>query len=388
MTDGRGVHGPTLYEFFAGGGMARVGLGPGWRCLFANDIDPAKAAAYIANFGADELRLGDVAEVTPADLPGVADLMWGSFPCQDLSLAGLGAGLQGARSSAFHLFWRLVEALRGEGRPPRLVVVENVCGTLTSRGGRDFAALCEALVRGGYRPGALVVDARLFVPQSRPRLFLIGLRDDVPMAPEWIATEPQPPFHPAALQRSVNGLSPEAAARWVWWRLRSPPAHRAVVADLLETASSVGWRTEAQTAQLLSLMSPLHLAKVQAAQRSGRLRIGAVYRRTRSESHGATRQRAEVRFDDVAGCLRTPAGGSSRQTLLAVEGARVRSRLLSPREAARLMGLPDSYRLPPSASDAYHLTGDGVVVPVVAHLARELFEPLLGLSASGLERAA
>ena len=75
--------------------------------------------------------------------------------------------------------------------------------------------------------------------------------------------------------------------------------------------------------------------------------VGAVYRRTRPDEFGIRRQRAEVRFDDVAGCLRTPSGGSSRQTILVVEGRTVRSRLLSPREAARLMGLDDSYELPP-----------------------------------------
>ncbi len=84
-----------------------------------------------------------------------------------------------------------------------------------------------------------------------------------------------------------------------------------------------------------------------------------------------------MRFDDVAGCLRTPAGGSSRQLILVVEGQKVRSRLISGRETARLMGLPDDYRLPTNYNEAYHLTGDGVVVPVVRHLAEHLFEPIL-----------
>ena len=70
-------------------------------------------------------------------------------------------------------------------------------------------------------------------------------------------------------------------------------------------------------------------------------------------------------------------GGSSRQSILVVEGRRVRSRLLSPREAARLMGLPDSYRLPENYNEAYHLAGDGVAVPVVRFLAARLLEPLL-----------
>jgi DNA (cytosine-5)-methyltransferase 1 len=64
--------------------------------------------------------------------------------------------------------------------------------------------------------------------------------------------------------------------------------------------------------------------------------IGTVYRRTRLDENGIKRQRAEVRFDDVAGCLRTPAAGSLRQITQVVEGKIMRSRPLSPREAARL----------------------------------------------------
>jgi DNA (cytosine-5)-methyltransferase 1 len=70
-----------------------------------------------------------------------------------------------------------------------------------------------------------------------------------------------------------------------------------------------------------------------------------------------------------------------------VEGESVRTRLLSPREAARLMGLPDSYHLPSNYNLAYHLAGDGVVVPVVRHLAGFLIEPIL-LSISGVRVAA
>ena len=102
----------------------------------------------------------------------------------------------------------------------------------------------------------------------------------------------------------------------------------------------------------------------------GRRTVGTIYRRTRPDEQGTKRQRAEVRFDEIAGCLRTPAGGSSRQTILVVEGRKVRSRLLSTREAARLMGLSDDYRLPERYNEAYHVCGDGVCVPVVRHLGR------------------
>ena len=99
----------SLYEFFAGGGMARIGLGEGWACAFANDFDPVKAATWRANFGeANHFREGDVWALDARDLPGRADLAWASSPCQDFSLAGGRAGLKGGRSSAFFGFWRLI----------------------------------------------------------------------------------------------------------------------------------------------------------------------------------------------------------------------------------------------------------------------------------------
>ena len=156
----------SFYEFFAGGGMARAGLGPNWQCLFANDFDPKKAASYIANWGADHLRVGDVAALTTADLPAGADLAWASFPCQDLSLAGAGAGLKGDRSGTFWPFWKLIKALGDEDRAPRLVVLENVCGALSSHNGKDFAAIGSAMSNGGYRFGAVVINAVHFLPQQ------------------------------------------------------------------------------------------------------------------------------------------------------------------------------------------------------------------------------
>ncbi|QUD87946.1 DNA cytosine methyltransferase [Phenylobacterium montanum] len=370
---------PSFYEFFAGGGMARQGLGLGWTCLFANDFDGKKGLAYQANHGAGgELFVGDVRKLTAADLPGQADLVWGSFPCQDLSLAGGGAGLSAERSGAFYPFWGLVEALCAEGRGPKLVAIENVCGALTSRGGRDFEALCRAFAAGGYRFGALTINAELFVPQSRPRLFIVGVREDVAAPAALTAPGPIAPFHSPTLARAIAALPAEVRSRHLWLNLPAPERRNTTFADLVEEQpTSVAWHTPAETRRLLAMMSPLNLAKVEAAKRAGRRMVGGVYRRTRPLEGGGKVQRAEVRFDEVAGCLRTPAGGSSRQTILVVEGQRVRSRLISARETARLMGLSDDYVLPRRYSDAYHLTGDGVVVPVVRHLAQHLFEPLL-----------
>jgi len=364
---------PSWYEFFCGGGMARAGLGPGWNCLFANDIDAKKAASYAANWGDDRLRVSDVADLVSGDLPGHADLAWASFPCQDLSLAGNGAGLNGQRSGAFWAFWRLMQALIVERRAPHAIVLENVCGVITSHSGRDFAAIIAALVESGYSAGALVIDAKRFVPQSRPRLFILATRDKA------LATaEPDPSWHPKSLVRAVESLSPCLIKHWEWWRLPVPAPRTARLSDLLHRdIDAARWHAPEYTARLLAMMSPRHQARVDAAMQAGARTIGCVYRRTRTDDRGNHVQRAEIRFDDVAGCLRTPAGGSSHQTILVVEGAKIRSRLLTAREGARLMGLAESYLLPANENVAYHLVGDGVVVPVVRYLANTLLQPML-----------
>ncbi len=380
----------TFYEFFAGGGMARAGLGHGWHCLFANDFDHKKATTYKRNWGStNQILCDDVRNVTTADLPGTADLAWASFPCQDLSLAGGGAGLKGERSGTFWPFWRLVTGLADEGRPPAIIALENVCGALTSHGGSDFKALCGAMAGAGYKYGALIVDAALFVPQSRPRLLLLAVRDGVPVGPSLRVAAPAPPFHSRALRTAVNGLPDELKRHWVWWSLQPPQPRNIGLADVVESdPPDVSWHTPEQTAKLLAMMSDVNLEKVRAARSRGRTVVGTIYKRTRRDAAGRKVQRAEARFDGIAGCLRTPAGGSSRQLVIVVTRDRVRSRLISTRETARLMGLPDDYVLPENYNEAYHLTGDGVVVPVVRFLSDRLLEPILDDPALRPPRAA
>jgi DNA (cytosine-5)-methyltransferase 1 len=364
--------------------MARAGLGERWDCLFANDCDAMKVAAYAANWGADHILLEDVARLSTSDLPGRADLVWASFPCQDLSLAGDYRGLGKpssaviTRSGTFWPFWRLVKGLIVEGRAPCLIVLENVYGALTSNRGKDFAAIGQALSDADYRFGAMVIDALHFVPQSRPRVFFVAVRNGEKIPEELSATEPDSTWHPEALVAARSGMSAAARKNWVWWNLRRPSPRNTVFADLIEEKpTGVRWHTAEETHYLMSLMSDVNLRKVDAMKRLDRRVVGGVYRRTRFDENGKKRQRAEVRFDDIAGCLRTPAGGSSRQTIMVVEGNKVRSRLLSAREAARLMGLDDSYTLPDRYNDAYHVCGDGVAVPVVRHIAEQILRPIL-----------
>lgn len=364
----------TFLEFFAGAGMARLGLGDAWRCLLANDLDPQKCASYRANFGGDDLIEGDIAQIPGSDLPRErVDLVWGSFPCQDLSLAGARGGMSARRSGAFFPFWSLIEALIAERRAPRIIAIENVSGLLTSNGGRDFACVIELMAEAGYAVTAATLDAKHFTPQSRPRLFILGF------APGLTPPKAASPFSedtaPSALVAAQAQLSKTAKAQWFWLGAAPRLSRNARLSDIIDW-DAPDWHSREQTEKLIAMMAPHQRTRLDNIIRNGARRAGAVFRRTRIEN-GETVQRVEARFDGLAGCLRTPAGGSSRQIVFAIENGDVRSRLLSPREAARLMGLPEEYILPQSTNAALKLCGDGVAVPVVRWLAETVFEPAL-----------
>ena len=329
----------TFYEFFAGGGMVRAGLGTEWQCLFANDVSPQKARIYRRNWGGDTLILADIAALTSADLPDVPDLVWGSFPCQDLSVAGTGAGLAGQRSGSFWSLIGVLHDLRDQGRAPPLIVLENVLGTLSANGGADFTARCRAVAGLGFDLGAVVMDAADFLPQSRPRLFIIAVRKGITPPDVVVASGPQSRWHPPAIVTAYQRLPQWLQKRWRWWAMPTPAPRVLQLADIIDTGLPAdNWDTPLKTNRLLLMMNETHLQKVALAKGQGGMVIGTIYKRTRVEQ-GQKFQRAEVRFDDLAGCLRTPGGGSSLQHLIVVSPEAIRSRVMSPRETARLMGL-------------------------------------------------
>lgn len=371
-----------FYEFFAGGGLARLGLGDRWTCLFANDIDCKKADSYRANFGpSDELVVGDVANISTDMLPKQAVLAWASFPCQDLSLAGNGEGINAARSGAFWPFWRLMISLKETGHAVPIIAIENVVGLISSNKGQDFKRLCTALSDAKYRFGALVINANRFVPQSRPRVFIIAIQKGFIIPKDIISPKYSATWHPESLVQAVNMLPEDLRKNWLWWRLPEPVHHDIKLIDVIEeNPHDVSWHSTQETQKLINMMTQRNLSKIENAARSGELTVGALYKRTRNGV-----QRAEVRFDGTAGCLRTPTGGSSRQTLVLVEGNKIQTRLLSTREAARIMGLQDSYVLPDKYNVGYHLLGDAVSVPVVSHLERFILYPLAVSLSSNLK---
>ncbi|CAI2718935.1 DNA cytosine methyltransferase [Nitrospina watsonii] len=377
------------YEFFAGGGMARLGLGKEWQSIFANDICKKKTQAYKINFPpGEEYICKDIRLLDSNELPGNPVMAWASFPCQDLSLAGTRMGLNGERSSTFWPFWKLMQKLDTENRSPEIIVLENVVGAITSHKGLDFQIIVRSLIEEGYMVGPLVVNSICFLPQSRPRLFIVAIKNNFPVGSGHISSTPIEAWHSKNLITAYNRLSLELKDKWVWWNLPEPAPMNKELHEFLEMDSEdIEWFPKEKTDHLINLMSAFNLKKIKEAQKSGLLKVGTIYRRTRVEK-GIRFQRAEVRVDQISGCIRTPAGGSSRQILIFVEGKKIKARLFTPREVANLMGIPSRYNLPENYNQAYHLMGDGLVVPVVSWLDKKLLSPLAKLVVNNISKAA
>ena len=362
----------TALEFFAGSGLVRLGLAPDFETLWANDNCAKKRATYVANHPRDRFLLADIQNVKGSGVP-LADLAWASFPCQDLSLAGNLSGMtSGTRSGLFWEWIRVLREMQKQGNKPPVLVAENVVGFVVADRGRHFQQAYYALRDLGYRVGAVVIDAEAFVPQSRRRAFIIAVAQDIPLN-GLIQHVPSEPFHPTSLVRNSFVLGdPE----WLWWSLPCPKARRPGFADLCERDAPCD--PPSKTEELCAMLSPLNRKKLSAARHAGSFFAGTAYRRTRPNGDGKKVQRLEIRFDGTAGCLRTPNGGSSRQTVIIVEQGLVRSRLMTVRECARLMGAPDSYDLQGSYNDGYRAMGDAVAVPVTRWLTHHLLAPLVG----------
>ena len=145
-----------------------------------------------------------------------------------------------------------------------------------------------------------------FVPQSRPRLFIIAVRNTTKISRSIYSVWPEDYWHIKSVKKAYNSLPRSLADKWIWWNMPLPSRRKQNFIDLLEEIPrGVKWHTEEQTNKLLGMMSDTHLDKVRLAVESNRRIVGGVYKRTRPDGDGGKVQRAEVRFDDVAGCLRT-----------------------------------------------------------------------------------
>jgi len=358
-------NGLTAAEFFAGIGLVRLALErQGWRVVFANDIDPDKAEMYRHNWPKDDhLIEGDIHKLKADDVP-TCDLFTASFPCNDLSIAGRWEGLSGKESSAF---WGLVDILRemGERRPP-LVLLENVLGFLMSHGGCDFEKALLSLNELGYAVDAFILNAVHWVPQSRARLFVVAKFNSMGTAPFAIESE----VRPEALSQFIYS---HPNIRWDVRTLPKLPKARKHLADIVEDLPNDDphWWSKERVEYFMNQMSRNHEVRAKLMTGGKSFTYATAFRRVRNG-----KSMAELRTDGIAGCLRTPRGGSGRQILLKAGRGRYQVRLLTARECARLQGVPDIYAINVPLNQALFGFGDAVCVPAIEWIVKHYLTPV------------
>ncbi|HOX58136.1 MAG TPA: DUF4928 family protein [Candidatus Paceibacterota bacterium] len=359
---------PRVAEFFAGIGLMRLGLqGAGWRVVYANDLDPDKEEMYSHHFpdAPEHFHLEDVhkvAKIAGEKIPDI-DLATASFPCNDLSLAGAMEGLGGKQSSAFWGFIKVLENL-GERRP-KLVLLENVLGFLTSHKGGDFRKAMLALNSLGYAVDPFIMNAAWFVPQSRQRLFVVGKR-----GAQSNVNFTDSILRPPALAKFIKA---NKSIRWAIADLPTPPQLKVRLEDILQPLphTSKQWWSTDRVEYFLNQLSEKHAALAAQLKGQRNYTYGTAFRRIRNK-----RSMAELRTDGIAGCLRTPRGGSGRQIVFKAGKGEFYVRLMTPRECARLMGA-DEFKIDVPLNQALFGFGDAVCVPAVKWIAENYLNKCL-----------
>ncbi len=359
----------TFAEFFAGIGLVRMGLeNEGWKLAFANDIDPKKREMYEEHYGKDESFLeGDIHCIPVEKIPQIT-LATASFPCNDLSLAGAQKGLSGKQSSAFWGFVRILKEM-GDRKPP-FVLLENVTGFLYSHGGKDFNKALIALNELGYIVDTFILDAVNYVPQSRKRLFVIGILENISDTMDKDLSIIESEIRPKPL---IDFIADHKEIKWQIRPLPECPSREINLEDILDDIpdESKEWWSHERAKYLLAQMSPKHQEIAKQMISGENYTYGTVFRRMRNGS-----SMAELRTDGIAGCLRTPRGGSGKQILFKAGKGKYFVRLLSPRECARLMGAND-YKITVALNQALFGFGDAVCVPVIEWIAKYYLNPLV-----------
>ncbi|WIB12305.1 DNA cytosine methyltransferase [Curtobacterium sp. MCPF17_052] len=360
---------PKVLEFFAGIGLARLGLeAAGFEVSWANDYEPAKFEMYKKQFeNADKHNyvVGDIHSVSVDQLPKNATVAWASSPCTDLSLAGSRGGLQSGESMAFWHFVKLLAEL--EEDRPRIAVLENVVGLASSHGGDDLTAAIKAFNSLGYSVDVLTIDARRFVPQSRPRLFVVASLE-TPLSADEKPNELRPAF--------LQSFFADPSLRTHRAALPAPPP--IMTTGLSDTVEQMGdddsrWWDGERVNKFETSLSTIQLDRVNKLKSAGEFTYRTAYRRTRN---GVATW--EVRPDDISGCLRTARGGSSKQAVVRLGLGDIKVRWMTPLEYARLMGAGDFDLSAARTNQALFAFGDAVAVPVVRWLSENYLRPLAG----------
>ena len=334
----------TFIDLFAGIGGLRLGFeAVGGRCVFTSEWDRFSRQTYIENHGDHHPFVGDITKCPADDLPD-HDILLGGFPCQPFSIAGVSKKASLGRAHGFEcttqgtLFFdvaRIIAAKR-----PRAFLLENVRNLRSHDGGRTFQVVLDTLrYELGYQVSWTIVDGQRFTPQHRERIYIVGYRDPTPFS--WGGLElPDAGPRLGSILHRVDGSEPVLP-----WDGNRYFDHDAGMVPVRYTLSTHMW-------QYLQAYARKHR---EAGNGFG---FGLVNRGSVSRTLSARY------YKDGSEILVSQDERSPRR--------------LTPRECARLMGFPDSFRIPVSDTQAYRQFGNSVVVPAVTAVARLMVASLHG----------
>jgi DNA (cytosine-5)-methyltransferase 1 len=307
----------TFIDLFAGIGGARLGLeAAGGTCVFSSEWNPFAARTYRENFG-EEPR-GNIRQIPSSEIPD-HDVLVAGFPCQPFSIAGVSKKRALDMPTGFEdetqgtLFFEIARILKE--KKPKAFLLENVKNLLHYDHGRTFATILATLSDAGYTTTYRIVDARLLVPQHRERVFIVGFLRELKL-PEFVIPEPRD-------RRPVLGRILEAE-----------PDPKYTLTD--------------------------HLWSYLQDYAAKHKRAGNGFGYGLASPDGVSRTLSARYFKDGA------------EVLIAQKDRNPRR--LTPRECARLMGFPDSFRIPVSDTQAYKQFGNAVVPGVVEEIGRRMNE--------------
>lgn len=347
----------TFIDLFAGIGGTRQGFeAAGGQCVFTSERDIPATETYSLNFWSDHEISGDITAIDAAEIPN-HDVLVAGFPCQPFSLAGVSKKNSLGRDHGFKdktqgtLFFDIARIL--DEKKPEAFLLENVKNLKSHDRGNTFRVIIETLTELGYYVQTRVIDAFGWVPQHRERIFIVGFKD-----PNKIAWQYGPN---GAMQDS------ELGAEKFDLETISAPASEVHVSDILHGPQSKnsspqdnGRFADPITGLALdryTLSDKLWTYLKDYRAKHEKLGNGFGFGLVTGESSYTRTLSARYHKD-----------GS--EILIAQPGTNPRR--LTPREAARLMGFPDTFAIPVSDTQAYRQFGNSVVVPVIESIATEI----------------
>ncbi|WP_460195154.1 DNA (cytosine-5-)-methyltransferase [Thermosynechococcus sp. FA-CM-4201] len=307
---------PTFIDLFAGIGGMRLGFSQaGGCCVFSSEWNKFAQITYEANFG--EVPAGDITQIASEKIPD-HDILLAGFPCQPFSIAGvskhnaLGINHGFQHPTQGNLFFEIARIIND--KRPRAFLLENVKNLQSHDRGRTFQRIQEILNDLGYYTYYQVINAVHFVPQHRERIFIVGFREPLEFT-----------FPQVLIQQ-----------------------HR--VRDILEPSVDAKYTLSNHLWQYLQSYAEKHRA------RGNGFGYGLV------DLEGVTRTLSARYYKDGSEILIPQENNNPRR--------------LTPRECARLMGFPNSFKIVVSDTRAYQQFGNSVVVPLVKVIADEILKSL------------